>query len=948
MKHASHLLILLLSLSMGPLYAQFSTPTQNGVITAGEYGTHTNGQNQQADGGTIYYMAWDANNLYVAYAGTNYNEAAVLYLDIDPVIPVNGGTNANGSIQGYYTYERNHMMQPFRADFALYYKNGYHEYRLDDGAGYWGAAVSNTLAVGTNAGSNTVEIAIPWNTITGGGRPAQFNWFTYKVYDYGPGINGIYNALPLGNPNCACNQDPSRTYATHYYNVLNTSNGTSTKPFAVTSFTYHQDNSGAGTGGYYLNGGAFYDFTVNDNSTNNTDNDPAFHLYDNNEISNRVLVEGTITISHHLYVGQGSALLPANNNPNPVIATLVFTGSNGGIYNHGRIDPNPEALNAGDWNNRKMDFVFAGSTRLMPSNVFKDRWRMSNVTVNAGGSLLGPLVDSTSIEVQWGTFTNLGVVDLGDGTAGFADLGTRGDWSQHNDYFLTGAGTWRMHQVLIGRNSSRLQPANGGTPVRLLVQGDFENYDDFLGKNGTGRIDVVMAGKRRQYLKGNTTETTGATTSFYNLEIDNANGLGDNNNSADVYIQSYGGGTIDYFVTGQLKITNGDLVTRDRVTSTVHHLTLRDSATVDFAGAKSNLGLAGSSFVDGPLRWEIETASPVTREFPVGKTKAVTGFQIGDYRHVQLEVDLDAATTTTFVAEMYLDDRSGFYTWPSPVPEAIAWISQQRYWNISHLSGANVQAAFVTLSYDQVERTDGVINAPALRMVKDDGAGNWVNITPLGPGGSANGAGTMHSHAFTAFSDFTLASIDPGQPLPATLLSFDASLEHGMVRLYWRTSHEVNSDVFVLEASSNRSQFHEVGRVDAAGRSDQPLDYQFWDSHPELSQPFLYYRVKVIDLDGSATYSEVRAIKVSEDNTPRMFLYPNPSSGDVRLEIVGGNDVVMNELEVHDMVGKRIWAGAWEDGLRCKRLDLARLPKGTYTVTLSTDGEMLRAKMVIQ
>ena len=115
--------------------AQFTTATMDGVISANEYGVHTNGQNQQTDGGTTYFMCWDANNLYLAFSGSNYNEAGVLYLDYNPVIPVNGGSNADGTNQGLYTYDRNHTLLPFRGDFVLYFKNGYNEYRRADGAG---------------------------------------------------------------------------------------------------------------------------------------------------------------------------------------------------------------------------------------------------------------------------------------------------------------------------------------------------------------------------------------------------------------------------------------------------------------------------------------------------------------------------------------------------------------------------------------------------------------------------------------------------------------------------------------------------------------------------------------------------------------------------------------------------------------------------------------------
>lgn len=939
-------LLLSLILLPGLAWSQFTTATPNGVIAPGEYGVHTNGQNQQTEATTTYYMAWDANNLYVAFTSNNYNEGAVIYLDRNPILPVNGGTNANGSLQGNYTYDRNHMMQPFRADFVLYYKNGYHQYAYADGANYWNGFTANTLAVGTNGATNTVEIAIPWNIITqGAGRPAAFNWFTYRTYDYGPSTNGVYHSLPVANPNCACNQDPSRTYATRYYNVLNTANGSSTPPFSTTSFTYYQDFSTPGTGGYYVANSTFYDLTVNDNSTVNTDNDPANRLYDNNEISNRVLIDGTIIVTHDLYVGMGSALLPADNTGPAILATLDFTGSAGSVYNYGRIDANPEASVLADVQNRRIDVRFSGNTTLRQTPLFKDNWRVSNVLVAAGANLFGPPADSLTLELQWGTFSNQGTINLGDGSTGFCDLGLRGDWSHQNDYFFSGVGSWRIAGLLIGRNSSRLAPVPGSV-VNLIVQRNFENYDEFLGKNGSGRIDVTMGGRYRQHIMGNTTETTGATTTFHNLTINNANLLGNYNNTADVWFESFGGGQINYFLTGNLTLQNGDLVTRHRSTNVIHNLTLRDSATTNLLFVHSNFSTVGSSFVDGPLRWEVEQSNLVTRGFPVGKTKTVAGVAIGDARPVALQVDHDLTTRTTYTAEMFLDDRSATYTWPAPIPELITWISQQRYWNISKGPGATVQQAFVTLPYDVTERHDGVNNAPALRIVKDNGAGNWINLTPLGPGGSANLTGYITSFPFTTFSDFTLASVDGAMPLPVEWLSFAAQAQAQQVLLTWRTALEINSDRFVVERRVAGETWREIGQVAAAGNSHTPRGYDWIDRAVQPGQRY-DYRIVQVDHDGAQSVSEVRSVLFTGEDEPRLDFSPHPAEDHVEVLLTGLPADADAHVALYDLRGAQVRSLPLPVGVRT-RLHLEDLPAGVYLIEARAGGIRLREKLLIR
>ncbi len=945
MRKGAHfrLLLLCLGILLGlHAQAQFFTPTIDGSIGANEYGSHINGQNQETSTSTLWYLTWDANNLYLAYTGSNITEAGVLYLDFNPILPVNGGTDADGSIQGFYTYDRNHTMQPFRADFVLYFKDIYHEYRHADGAGYWGAQTANSLALALNPGTQTIEVAIPWNAVTNGnGKPAAFNWFAYKVYDQGPAVNGVYHPVPTSNPTCACNADPSILYPPYYYSVISTTAALSTPPFSLWSLTYYEDNSGIG-GGYYLNNGSFYDITINDNSTDNLDNATVNDVYNNLGPANRLLVEGNIDIGHNLYIGQGSALLPADNPTAQVLATLTFNGLDGSIFNYGRLDPNPEASNLNDWNNRRIDLVIEGNTTIQASEIFKDRFRISNLTVRPGAVLQGPPADSASIEMQWGTLDNMGTILFGGSTGGHIDLGTRGDWSQQNDYYFNstlGTGTWQVHGILIGRNSSRLAPVSGGAQVRLQVFGDFENYDEFLPIDNGGQIDVVMKGSKRQFFRGNTTETTNATTTFYNLEIDNDAGLILTNDLADVHFESFGGGTITYYVNGQLTLLNGDLVTRDRATNIIHDLILRDSATVDPSGARGNTPLGFSCFIDGPMQYEIESATQVTRIFPVGKSLQVGGANLlGDYRRIDLQVDHDAATKTIYTGEMFLQDISTLYSWPSPIPEVILWISQQRYWNMTKSAGANVQNAQISLYYDIDERNDGV-NAPGgLRIVKDDGAGNWINITPLGPGGTATGTGNITSQPFTTFSDFTLASIINGQPLPVTLADFQARKVGEPILLTWQTASEINLRHFEVQRSIDQTNWSSIGTVPGFGNTTDPQSYRMQDPDWPQKATQIYYRLKMVDLDGSHTYSEIRVVQ--PDWSSNLLVWPNPGTGNFFIETGERTNA-----QLYDLKGKLIWE---EDAATGSFHIQENLARGVYLLRLRNASGIYSEKLIVQ
>jgi glycosidase len=220
--------MLVLALSTRPAEAQFATPSINGNIGTNEYGVHTDGQNQQGTPtAQTWYMTWDDTNLYVANTNANLAEGAVIYIDKNPVSPVNGGGNADGSLAGFNYDNTSFAQLPFRADYVAYFKDGYREFRTANGAGGWS---SQTAFFGSYASGpgNVRELAIPWSTITGGGRPASFLFFGYLT---SPG-GFVFGQVPTENAGAFIGT--AATY-TRYYTVSSTADGASTKPFSINS-----------------------------------------------------------------------------------------------------------------------------------------------------------------------------------------------------------------------------------------------------------------------------------------------------------------------------------------------------------------------------------------------------------------------------------------------------------------------------------------------------------------------------------------------------------------------------------------------------------------------------------------------------------------------------------------------------------------------------------------
>jgi hypothetical protein len=118
-------------------------------------------------------------------------------------------------------------------------------------------------------------------------------------------------------------------------------------------------------------------------------------------------------------------------------------------------------------------------------------------------------------------------------------------------------------------------------------------------------------------------------------------------------------------------------------------------------------------------------------------------------------------------------------------------------------------------------------------------------------------------------------------PLPVRLVSFAGQARGRDAELHWRTAQELNNDHFELERSADGRRFETVATIAGAGTSSQPQAYQHRDAGALLPGLARYYRLRQVDVDGSASYSPV--VVLSAAATTALQLFPNPAHGSVQL-----------------------------------------------------------------
>ena len=198
--------------------------------------------------------------------------------------------------------------------------------------------------------------------------------------------------------------------------------------------------------------------------------------------------------------------------------------------------------------------------------------------------------------------------------------------------------------------------------------------------------------------------------------------------------------------------------------------------------------------------------------------------------------------------------------------------------------------------------------------------------------------------------------LDPGEityicrlssqgPLPVSLVKFNALTRGNGISLSWETATELNNQGFEVERRSANGQYEKIGFVasKAVGGNGFDQSYSFEDNSTQ-TKGVTYYRLRQVDLDGKATYSEIRGVRTGKGLIV-LSVYPNPSRGTTNVAIPSGIGSV--DVSVDDFTGKSVQRYI---GINTSNLQLVNLKPGIYMVRVSirATGEVISEKISVQ
>lgn len=138
--------------------------------------------------------------------------------------------------------------------------------------------------------------------------------------------------------------------------------------------------------------------------------------------------------------------------------------------------------------------------------------------------------------------------------------------------------------------------------------------------------------------------------------------------------------------------------------------------------------------------------------------------------------------------------------------------------------------------------------------------------------------------------------------LPVVMRDFTGQYQDGINKLQWVTDQEINTKHFVLERSINGGSYSPVATVSARNQNTAST-YQYSDPVNARQAATYFYRLKIVDEDGTFKYSSVVTTQVTSKSV--FNITTNPVKDQIRGNIVL-NDRQTVSLNIYDAWGRLV------------------------------------------
>jgi hypothetical protein len=290
------------------------------------------------------------------------------------------------------------------------------------------------------------------------------------------------------------------------------------------------------------------------------------------------------------------------------------------------------------------------------------------------------------------------------------------------------------------------------------------------------------------------------------------------------------------------------------------------------------------------------------------------------------------------VANNLIKMASGTAVYLNPSNTSLTYMAEGNIYQAPSGLGLSTSAGFTNATLSFGTRTNGILLPPSLVT---DAAVNTISYLPLLNNMDAQSqlrsvvydVGADEINGSGSILQYPLDSnlVGAGKPvfiMPVHLISFNVVFVNDKVQLSWQVENEIDFSRYEVELSGDGRNFQTIGTVSADARSN----YNF--IHINSRSGKSYYRLKLVDKDGSFTYSATRILIIGERTA--VNIYPNPANDFVHVEFSGGVLPVTNII-LFDASGKQV-SKILEVNSKVIVISVQRLPAGLYRLQVIRKG----------
>ena len=719
------------------------------------------------------------------------------------------------------------------------------------------------------------------------------------------------------------------------------------------------DFPNSATASVYIQGG----FTVNnETSARNIKN---LYITGNSTLKSSNLVNSPVYLRVNgttISVDPGSLIgnLSAGNNADGISLDVFSTNvtiTGGGTINLSRIRTNTAATTIVIDNNVTLNYH--GSTNAGNAAGYYTVAGSNNIlTINAGKTLtFAPWSCYTPLSSSHTNSAFSQTINI-DGTLAFVDglvpgNATANGWTGHTNGYLSAGVTGATFTINIGStgklNVSEFYP-NGTLSTNLPGTGDLISINVATG----GELNISQIADFRK----STQTVTGAGTfnlaSGATLRIGSPDGITSAptmTGNIQTDIRSFNSGAnYNYEGTAAQVTGNGLPATVNSISvNNLSNVTLTSptaSGTLSLTSGKLLLGANNitSNTISGATSTNyVITNGAGTLGLNIPATTGSYTFPIGsdatNYRPAN--INFTVAPTAGTLAARCIAGFPGNTGLPltelavlPSITDNISLVSDD-YWEVSQVSGSGG-------TYDATFTGNGqanIFNFANTTLIKRTNAlGNWaIEGTHIATTGS-NTAPVVSRTGLTAFSQFAIGG--PIGALPVSLISFNGSLQNGQVKLFWKTENEINVSQYMIEKSTDARTYNNIGNVAALNASSNNYNYTDATSLAGVA----YYRLKIIDRDGSFKYSNIIALNNKKPGV--LSIFPNPVNSSIF--ITHDKALAGAKIEVYAMDGRKVMGATATTGATQTSVNAASLPAGQYNLVFANGDNVQYIKFVKQ